>query len=45
MQKTYGNVTIYRSVKFDGSKFASGVYFYRFESTELSKTGKLLLLK
>ena len=33
------------SVKFDGSKFASGVYFYRFESAGLNKVGKLLLLK
>ena len=33
------------AVKFDGSKFASGVYFYRFESAGLNKTGKLLLLK
>ncbi len=33
------------AVKFDGSKYASGVYFYRFESAELMKTGKMLLLK
>jgi hypothetical protein len=33
------------SVKFDGSRYASGVYFYRFESAGLKKTGKMLLLK
>ncbi len=33
------------SVKFDGSKFASGVYFYRFESAGMNRTGKMLLLK
>lgn len=33
------------SVKFDGSRLASGVYFYRFESAGLNKTGKILLLK
>jgi len=33
------------STTFDGSKFASGVYFYRFESAGLKKSGKLLLLK
>lgn len=33
------------SVKFDGSWCASGVYFYRFESTGLKRTGKMLLLK
>ncbi len=30
---------------FDGSRYASGVYFYRFESPGLNKTGKFLLLK
>ncbi|MBN1291559.1 MAG: caspase family protein [Candidatus Latescibacteria bacterium] len=33
------------SVKFDGSRFASGVYFYRFNSKNLNKTGKMLLVK
>jgi hypothetical protein len=33
------------SVKFDGSKYASGVYFYHFESDGLKKKGKMLLLK
>ncbi len=33
------------AVKFDGSKYASGVYFYRFESAGLTRTGKMLLLK
>jgi len=33
------------SVAFDGSKLASGVYFYRFESAGLTKSGKMLLLK
>jgi hypothetical protein len=33
------------AVKFDGSRFASGVYFYRFESAGLNKSGKMLLLK
>jgi hypothetical protein len=33
------------SITFDGSKLASGAYFYRFESTGLKKTGKMLLLK
>jgi tetratricopeptide (TPR) repeat protein len=33
------------SVKFNGSRYASGVYFYRFESAGLKKTGKMLLLK
>ena len=33
------------SVTFDGSKYASGVYFYRFESVGLKKSGKMLLLK
>jgi len=33
------------SVTFDGSRLASGVYFYQFESAGLNKTGKMLLLK
>jgi hypothetical protein len=33
------------SVKFDGSKLASGLYFYKFESAGLNRTGKMLLLK
>jgi hypothetical protein len=33
------------AVSFDGSRYASGVYFYRFESAGLKKRGKMLLLK
>jgi tetratricopeptide (TPR) repeat protein len=33
------------SVSFDGSNYASGVYFYRFESAGMNKSGKILLLK
>ena len=33
------------SVTFNGAKYASGVYFYRFESAGLTKSGKMLLLK
>ena len=33
------------TVKFDGSRLASGVYFYRFESYNLNKSGKMLLVK
>lgn len=33
------------SVTFDGSKYASGVYLYQFQSAGLKKTGKMLLLK
>jgi hypothetical protein len=33
------------SIPFDGSKHASGVYFYRFESSGLIRSGKMLLLK
>ncbi len=33
------------SVSFDGSNYASGVYFYRFESAVMKKSGKILLLK
>jgi hypothetical protein len=32
------------SAIFNGAKYASGVYFYRFESDRLKKNGKLLLL-
>jgi tetratricopeptide (TPR) repeat protein len=33
------------SVTFNGSKYASGVYFYRFESPGMIRSGKMLLLK
>ncbi|MFA6473167.1 MAG: T9SS type A sorting domain-containing protein, partial [Candidatus Latescibacterota bacterium] len=33
------------AVKFDGSKFGSGLYFYKFASDKFTKTGKMLLLK
>ena len=33
------------SVSFDGAKFASGVYLFRFESKSLNKSGKILLMK
>ena len=33
------------SVKFDGTKFASGVYLYKFESPGMNKTGKMLIMK
>ena len=33
------------SVTFDGANLASGIYFYRFESDALNKTGKLMLMK
>jgi Tol biopolymer transport system component len=33
------------SVKFDGSKLVSGVYFYRMETGSFSQSRKLLLLK
>jgi hypothetical protein len=33
------------TVRFDGSNHASGVYLYRFESTGLTRTGKMLILK
>jgi hypothetical protein len=33
------------SVTFNGSRYASGVYFYRFESAGMKRTGKMLLLK
>jgi outer membrane protein assembly factor BamB len=33
------------SVTFDGSRYASGLYFYRFESAGTVRTGKMILLK
>ncbi len=33
------------SVTFNGAKYASGVYFYHFESAGMTRTGKMLLLK
>jgi len=33
------------SVVFDGSSYASGVYFYRLETQGFAKTGKMLLMK
>ena len=33
------------SVRFDGSSLASGVYFYRFNSPEFKKTGKMLMVR
>lgn len=33
------------SATFNGAKFASGIYFYRFESAGMKKTGKFMLLK
>jgi len=33
------------SVKFDGSRYASGLYFYRFSSDKFTKTGKMMILK
>ena len=33
------------SVKFNGTKLSSGVYFYRFESKGFKKSGKMLLVK
>jgi len=33
------------TVKFDGSRLASGVYFYRFESESFNTKGKMLLVK
>jgi hypothetical protein len=33
------------SVKFDGSRYGSGLYFYRLASDRFTKTGKMLLLK
>ncbi|MDP2983162.1 MAG: T9SS type A sorting domain-containing protein [Candidatus Latescibacter sp.] len=33
------------AVKFDGSRYGSGLYFYRFASDRFTKTGKMMLLK
>jgi len=33
------------SVRFDGSKLASGLYFYKFQSAKFNKTGKIMLVK
>ena len=33
------------SAKFDGSRFASGIYFYRFESKGFNQSGKMMLVK
>ncbi|MEE8578190.1 MAG: T9SS type A sorting domain-containing protein, partial [candidate division Zixibacteria bacterium] len=35
----------FHSVEFDGSRFASGVYFYRFMAGDFSHTRKMVLLK
>ena len=35
----------YHSVRFDGSKLASGVYFYRLSAGTYVETRKLLILK
>lgn len=34
-----------QEVKFDGSKLASGIYFYRMQSGSFSQTKKLIMLK
>ncbi len=34
-----------QEVKFDGSKLASGIYFYRMQSGSFSQTKKLIILK
>ena len=33
------------TVKFDGSRFGSGLYFYKFASDKFTKTGKMMILK
>jgi len=33
------------SARFDGSNFASGMYFYRFTSKGFEKTGRMILVK
>jgi len=33
------------TVRFDGSKLGSGLYFYRLESPKFNKTGKIMLVK
>lgn len=33
------------SVKFDGSNLASGIYFYKFESSSYNMTKRMVLLK
>ena len=35
----------YHSVPFDGSKYASGVYFYTLETTDFRQTKKMVLMK
>ncbi|MBK9334062.1 MAG: T9SS type A sorting domain-containing protein [Ignavibacteria bacterium] len=33
------------NVKFDGSKYSSGIYFYRLDAGEFSDTKRMILLK